>query len=312
MKRKIVLAFLTAFAALSLCLVAACNNGATTGNTELGGGEEVGTEGLQYQKRKDEAGNEYLAVVGLGTALETEIVIPSAYQGLPVKEIGESAFSASADVRNRSLTAISIPADVISIGNNAFSRCIGLTEITIPDSVTSIGDSAFSECSRLTQMTIPDGMTSIGRFAFLRCIGLTEITIPDSVITIGEGAFEGCRGLISITIPENVTTIEDETFMWCIGLTNVTIENSVTSIGNNAFRFCSGLTEVEIPESVTSIGESAFEGCDNLESVTFRDPTGWSCSGTELDATALQNPTTAAVYFTKTYCDYTWTKNKSN
>lgn len=380
MKRKIVLAFLTAFAVLSLCLaLAACGGNSTekqqeqtdlwsmervystakelgfqgtldeliamfkgdkgdpgqdgkngagiqsveidenghlkftlTDGTVKDAGKvtpdspaEEGTEGLQYQKRKDEAGNEYLATVGLGTAWDIDIVIPSSYHGFPVKEIGASAFDASKDARNGALTSISIPDSVTEIGDSAFSNCSGLTNVTIPDSVTSIGYSAFEGCSGLTSITLPfvgatkdDSQNThfgyiFGAYSYSNNSSDVPATLKTVIITggtsIGEKAFFNCKSLTEIMIPDSMTTIED----W-------------------AFRFCSGLTSVTIGNGVTTIGERAFEGCDNLESVTFEDPTGWSCSGTELDATALQNPSTAAVYFTKTYCDYTWTKNKSN
>ena len=62
-----------------------------------------------------------------------------------------------------SLTQITIPSSVTSIGDSAFSDCSSLTQITIPSSVTTIGDSAFSDCSSLTQITIPSSVTSIGK-----------------------------------------------------------------------------------------------------------------------------------------------------
>ena len=72
------------------------------------------------------------------------VVIPSEYKGLPVKEIGDSAFS-----HCNSLTSITIPNSVTSIGKSAFSNCSSLTSVVIGDSVTSIGSYAFSYCNSL-------------------------------------------------------------------------------------------------------------------------------------------------------------------
>jgi hypothetical protein len=68
-----------------------------------------------------------------------------------------------------------IPSSVTSIGEQAFSDCIGLTSVTIPSSVTSIGDLAFADCSSLTSALIPSSVTSIGHSAFFNCSGLTEV-----------------------------------------------------------------------------------------------------------------------------------------
>ena len=169
----------------------------------------------------------------------------------------------------RSLTSITIPDNVTSIGDYAFYECRGLTSITIPDSVTSIGERAFYNCSSLTSVTIGDGVTSIGNYAFRGCSSLTSITIPDNVTSIGGSAFSGCKGLTSITIPDSVTSIGEEAFEYCSSLTSITIPNSVTSIGYGAFYDCSSLTSVTIGDGVTSIGEEAFEYCSSLTSITI-------------------------------------------
>ena len=44
-------------------------------------------------------------------------------------------------------TSVSLSPGITHIGNYAFYKCASLTSITIPDSVTSIGDSAFSDLS---------------------------------------------------------------------------------------------------------------------------------------------------------------------
>ena len=158
---------------------------------------------------------------------------------------------------------------VTSIGESAFSGCMGLTSVTIPDSVTGIGDYAFFNCTGLPSMTIPNNVRSIGESAFSGCTGLTSVTIPDRVTSIGDCVFYNCTGLPSVTIPNSVTSIGDYAFYRCTGLTSVTIPNSVTSIGDYAFYRCTGLTGVTIPDNVTSIGWYAFYGCTSLISVTI-------------------------------------------
>ncbi|MCD7782890.1 MAG: leucine-rich repeat domain-containing protein, partial [Firmicutes bacterium] len=86
----------------------------------------------------------------------------------------------------------SIKSGTIGIANYAFEGCTSLTSVTIPDSVKTIGGGAFSGCASLTSITIPDGVTTIGEYAFYGCESLTSITIPDSVTHIGAYAFWGC------------------------------------------------------------------------------------------------------------------------
>ena len=191
----------------------------------------------------------------------TSVTIPNT-----VTSIGSSTFQSC-----WRLTSVTIPDSVISIGTYAFCECRGLTSITIPNSVTTIGESAFSYCINLTSVTIPNTVTSIGNNAFYNCSSLTSVTIGNSVTSIGSSAFYNCMALTSVTIPDSVTSIGDSTFRGCTGLTSVTIPNTMTSIGNHAFYDCNSLTSITIPNSVTSIGSSTFQNCIGLTSLTIPD-----------------------------------------
>ncbi len=185
---------------------------------------------------------------------ETAITLPSDYEGKNYK-IGDYAFFGCS-----SLTSITIPDGVTSIGDNAF-YCRSLTSITIPESVKTIGNDAFSYCRGLTSVTIPEGLTKIGDCAFEGCYSLTSITLPSSLTSIGFGAFRDCYSLTSITLPEGVTEIGYDAFVNCRSLTSVIILGSVTEIEDRAFSYCSSLTSIDVApnnENYTSIDGVLF------------------------------------------------------
>lgn len=81
------------------------------------------TEGLIFELNSASDGY----VVYRGTA-KGDVVIPTYYEGLPVKEIGASAFS-GAHTSESLLTSIVIPEYIEKIGSNAFYYCSGLKTV---------------------------------------------------------------------------------------------------------------------------------------------------------------------------------------
>lgn len=63
-----------------------------------------------------------------------------------------------------------------------------ISEITIPDNITSIEDHAFSRCSALKEVHLPDSVTHIGSHAFGQS-GLERINIPETIDYLSYTAF---------------------------------------------------------------------------------------------------------------------------
>ena len=270
---------------------------------------EVASKGLEFTLNPDGAS---YSVTGIGTCTDTDIIIPSEYEGLPVTAIGDYAFFLCAN-----LTSITIGDSITTIGDFAIGCCANLTSVTIGGSVTTISTYTFYDCANLTSIVvdvgntayqsinenlytkdgtiliayaigktdtsfaIPNSVTTIGDYAFYDCTNLTSVTIPGSVTTIGDYAFHFCTNLTSVTIPVSVITIGDYAFAACTNLTSATIGDSVTFIGGHAFSNCYNLTNITIPNSVTTIKIGTFASCTNLTSVTI------STSVTAIDESAF-------------------------
>ena len=291
-------------------------------------GKQESSIGLLYVLNDDGSGYN---VADIGTCTDNDIVIAPTYNELPVTGIGAKAF------KETSITSVKIPDSVITIGSEAFYHCTKLISATIGNGVTSIGDHAFYYCSNLANISIGTSVTSIGDYSFEDC-GLTSIIIPDSVTYIGSMAFRDCDKLSSAIIGNGVTSIGEWAFYCCTKLSSIILGENVTSIGSSAFRKtaiesitlpnsvlsighwaffdCTYLTNIVIPSSVTFIGDSAFENCNSLKSVIFECVNDWfvyessySSTGTEINENILEDTSIAALYLTKTYCDYNWKRS---
>ena len=165
-------------------------------------------------------------------------------------------------------TVIITSGEIFDGALKGFSR---VEEITLPKDITSIGDNAFSYCGALETITLPNSIVTIGNSAFYSCDSLKSIFIPEGVISIGSHAFNGCRSLESIVLPSSLRSIGDSAFYWCDSLKSIVIPEGVTSIGNKTFYNCQSLDNIVIPNSVTNIySYNVFEGCNSIS--TFSGP----------------------------------------
>jgi hypothetical protein len=136
----------------------------------------------------------------------------------------------------------------------AFSDCTSLTSITIPNSITSIGDYAFQRDSSLLSITIPKSVISIGERAFINCISLTTLVVePDNTIYDSR---DNCNAII-----------ETATNTLVAGCQNTIIPSDIKSLGSGAFQGCTSLTSITIPTRVTTIGNYAFYNCSSLDTI---------------------------------------------
>ena len=262
--------------------------------------ERFYSEGLEFIENDDGT----YTVSGIGTCTDTDIVIPSVYNGKTVTIIGYYAFYECTN-----LTSISIPNSITNIKEAAFMNCSSLTSIIIPDSVISIIDNAFCRCSSLTEIfvsannayycsengvlfnkektelicypadkteasySIPSGVTSIAPYAFYWCSSLTSVTIPDSMMYVGPFVFIGCNSLKDISVLASNEYYYSEN--------GVLFNKAKTEL----IHYPAGKTETlySIPDSVTSIGGYAFYDCDNLTNIVIPD------SVTSIGSCAFEN-----------------------
>ena len=162
------------------------------------------------------------------------------------------------------LRGVTIKPGVTTINNFALGSN-SMTSLSIPSTVTTMGNAVFGSTFDLATVTFEAGfqMTTLPLMIFYQTSSLTSITLPSSIVEIGNKAFEE-SGLTSIEIPVSVQTIGTDAFKSNEALASVTFadDSVLTTIEESAFKGCNSLNLVKIPNTVTIIGDNAFEGVD--------------------------------------------------
>lgn len=142
-----------------------------------------------------------------------------------------------------------------AISDYAFLNCDSLSTITLPNSIKSLGTGAFYDCDTLKSVTLPTGITKIAKQAFYHCGFLQSITIPQSVTEIETEAFAACSKLTAISLPSALTTIGIGCFH-STGLTSITLPEGITTIEPGMFG-SSKLKSAKLPKSLKQITSSS-------------------------------------------------------
>lgn len=254
------------------------------------GGEEI-IDGVAY--RIDDKG----AYVQAAIMTESEVSLAEnvAFEGAqyPLYKIADNAFAG-----NGSITLVTVPATVETIGSNAFkgvtypiikikattppvlaSKLPMFSAIVPPASVK-----AYKAANYWKEMTIiGEGKNDI-EVTTSATVDLTEAIMTQAKITpasvtsikvhgpltnddIINALNTNMRSCYAIDLSDaEIEALPDGAFNGKIGLLEITLPAGLKAIGNNAFNGCFALrNEVTIPAGVETIGSYAFSGCRNAK-----------------------------------------------
>ena len=205
---------------------------------------------LAYKLSED---GTYYIVTGMGECNISDIVIPDTYNGLPVKEIGKSAFAS-----DFTITSVVIGNNVTSIGEYAFNACFNLTSVTIGKNVKDIPDQLFSlslylvEVYNLSNLNIEKGSENYGWVGYYAEDIYTSLDEPSKLKT--------SNGMIyyvnddekiamkpvdifspSVIIEEDCTKVEENAFFisreWLTEIYNLSSIDIRNEIGNKFYGY---------------------------------------------------------------------------
>ena len=255
-------------------------------------------EPLTYTLSDDKS---YYIVSGLNFYDGKKLVIPSEYDGLPVRAIGfaeEPEVEAVPDPDGDASSSWIEEFDEIksvnkyrnfryrpnqnqsSVSGNAFFNQGNVVTIT-PSTEITLGELdknvyfvtySGSQMKKIKKLVIPASITYISPSEFSNITPENIVVDKDNSEYTSKGGSlytKNYRTLIkhadkkhSVTVEEGVEIISDYAFSHSIALEEVVIGNDVELIGERAFYNCYNLQRVHIGGYVESIGEGAF-ACEN-------------------------------------------------
>lgn len=171
---------------------------------------------------------------------------------------------------------VSIPVELLRIGEGAFIKCNSIEELFIwgkrifskgsfRESIiksVSIEDNELIqtemfEDSIIKEFKADNKLMRIGDRAFRNCSNLNKLNIEAADIKIGNSAFSGCLKLKEFS--SSISELGHNAFADS-GIVNISLSDSLDYIGNGAFRNCKALKYLEIPCNVQGIGLDIIKG----------------------------------------------------
>ena len=185
-----------------------------------------------------------------------------------LSSIGEFAFFKT------SITSMSLPASLISLGQSAFDECTALSTVTIADGslLTTIGTQAFQQCNFESIVLPCAGLTRIDNYAFNRYSGLQNLTeiicLTEDSLSV-DGAFYNNRNQVTVYMYTS-KKVDWQDAKAVKGLFTITPDESITDINGKIY----GDYYAEGSEITISTNQTAY---------------GFEVNGVSVDAVSLGN-----------------------
>ncbi len=236
----------------------------------------------------DKMGNDFKGISITKITMPRSLISTGSLMGTGIQSVVLPKSIKTISIMPNSITEITIPIGVTTIGGTAFANCTNLTSVKIPSGCTTIGNYAFNGCTNLTNITIPNSITTISNSAFNNCTNL-QYNIYDNGKYLGNSInkyvvlmglsdknatscdiYDGCRVIMnsgdftsdskveSVKIPGSVKIIPASSFFYTPFLKNVTLCEGIEEIGASAFEDCDAITEIVLPSTIKKVGSSAF------------------------------------------------------
>lgn len=204
-----------------------------------------------------------------------------------LKEIPDACFAGCSAMKT---FVVQVDAELVSVGEYAFSGCISLSELTnfeLLTKIQTIGKSAFSEstiennhydaCTALKTIVLPVSLQKIDTRAFYACDSLEEMDASQAynLSELGEGVFMNCSSLKNAGFGSTkLQKLSDHTFSGCSAMEILLLPETVTAIGSRAVADCSNLSEINISNknTVVSVKSNSFSGTKKNKNLTIYVP----------------------------------------
>lgn len=174
--------------------------------------------------------------------------------------IGSSAFSQSG------IYEVNFENNLETLSKGMFAGSL-VERVSLPDNLIEIGDKVFSGCSKLNEINFPESLTTIGNFAFESSFDVDSnlyIDIPETIVSMGTNVFDKSN-IKGVKFNSNFEKIPNYTFRGSVNLEKVELPENLKEIGTGAFAACSKLKEINFSESLSIIGDSVFSGSFDVE-----------------------------------------------
>ena len=243
---------------------------------------------LRFEKQSDGTAK----VTGL-SANAAEVIIPAKYDGNTVNAIAADAFKMKITV-----TSVTFPATITSVGAGAFNNCMSIEAVYVSDlgawagiafenqsaNPLSYADAFYIDGEALGDaLVLGEGVTAVGSFAFAGCAKITSVSFPSTITKIGKGAFTGCSALkkvyladlaawCGIDFPDVYATplvYASELYLGGELIVDLVIPLGVKVIHPYAFYNCQSIKNVTLSKTTTTVSTYAFMNCTALDTFFF-------------------------------------------